>query len=417
MKPKLLYIAYYFRPAQMIASVRTWNTAKHLSRLGWNVTVVTPKTTLWSNPEAIANVKHDFQDNNLNMIYTEHAWPMLMTGYIKHNNGVPFWIINGIIRRIANYFSIESQIGWVSSVKEKLSNITKDDVDIIMATSNPNVSFRLAYWLSIRLGKPFVLDYRDPWTENPHTSTIPKRQTKEEEQLLKNCSAATVVSKSWAKLIGDRFGVEKKIHVVSNGFDLEMFQNVTIKRFDHHAIVYAGALYPPKRVLDPFFKAFRIFLNNYPEFNVKFHYYGSYVESVKASAMESGVQEYTILHGSVNRHEALSAQKGACLNLIITSIRIEGTPSENGMLTGKIFDCMALNSTMLIIAENGNDCYSIIEESGGGKCMPSSDLYGMVDYIKDACTGNVPSFKDTSKYEWNYIGKKLDNILRGILDK
>src|SRR5262245_44782469 len=46
-RPKLLFLAFYFPPARAVACVRAWNIAKYLVRLGWEVTVVTPKPSVW----------------------------------------------------------------------------------------------------------------------------------------------------------------------------------------------------------------------------------------------------------------------------------------------------------------------------------------------------------------------------------
>ncbi len=50
-RPKMLFLACYFPPVHGSACVRTWNMAKYLARLGWDVTVVTPDPSLWRNVE------------------------------------------------------------------------------------------------------------------------------------------------------------------------------------------------------------------------------------------------------------------------------------------------------------------------------------------------------------------------------
>jgi len=45
-RPKLLFLAYHFPPSQAVGSVRAWNMAKYLARLGWEVTVITPDPSL-----------------------------------------------------------------------------------------------------------------------------------------------------------------------------------------------------------------------------------------------------------------------------------------------------------------------------------------------------------------------------------
>src|SRR5262249_26283507 len=52
-RPKLLFLAWAFPPAATIGAVRTWNTAKYLSRLGWDVTVVTPDPKLIRHAEGL----------------------------------------------------------------------------------------------------------------------------------------------------------------------------------------------------------------------------------------------------------------------------------------------------------------------------------------------------------------------------
>ena len=56
-RPKLLFLVWNFPPVQAIASVRTWNVAKYLARLGWDVTVVTPRPELWRHLESPEKVQ------------------------------------------------------------------------------------------------------------------------------------------------------------------------------------------------------------------------------------------------------------------------------------------------------------------------------------------------------------------------
>jgi hypothetical protein len=46
-RPKLLFFAWNFSPVQAVASLRTWNIAKYLTRLGWDLTVATPVLEVW----------------------------------------------------------------------------------------------------------------------------------------------------------------------------------------------------------------------------------------------------------------------------------------------------------------------------------------------------------------------------------
>src|SRR5215510_10711127 len=76
-RPKLLFLAWNFPPVQTIASVRTWNIAKHLSRIGWDVTVVTPKTEIWRHLDSVDKANAEIQAEGIRRILTDHYWRFL----------------------------------------------------------------------------------------------------------------------------------------------------------------------------------------------------------------------------------------------------------------------------------------------------------------------------------------------------
>lgn len=415
-RPKLLYLAHPFFPAQMIACVRTWNTAKHLATFGWDVTVVTPHPSKWLNPEMPEKVEADAKAAGIRRILTGHLWPMLAPWELRWHEGRLAWDIGRICRRVAHSLGLEAQIGWFYSVKRACCNLMPSDVDVILATAKPNIAFLAARWLGRRLNRPFVLDYRDPWTGDPHSGNNTSSGLNfKEAQLMRECAAVTVVSSSWAELIGSSFGVSEKIHVVSNGFDPAMFVGVRPAAFDHIAIVYAGTLYPPKRILDPVLKAFGILIKRHPTLRTKFHYYGDHAESVGGAAVQLGIKEHVVIHGCVSRAEALSAQKGASVVVVIASVGEEQSLSDKGIVTGKIFDCFALGRPIMAIAPEGSDLRDVVETAGGGRCFTGSDIHGMADYMTQVAGGSIPPFRNPAAYIWSNIAKKMDSCLRSCI--
>lgn len=416
-KPKLIYLAYFFRPSPAIACVRTWNTAKYLASLGWDVTVVTPHPSLWNNPDSSGATEVDIKQLGIHRIFTEHGWPMLVPEHIRWIPGRIGWFLGGICRRITRRISrAEPQIGWVKSVQRACAGIAPGEFDLILATIGPNVSSRLASWLGIRLKCPFVLDYRDAWTGNPHVQAMEFGAPDEEESvLIQECAAVTVVSDSLARLIAGTFCVPNKVHVVSNGFSPEMFADIQPYRFDHFAVVYAGVLYPPKRVLDPVLNAFAALVSENPNTQARFHFYGPQGQTVQNAARHLGIERYLVVHGQVSRKEALAAQKGAGLVVVISSVEETGTLGENGVITAKIFDCMAMQCPVLVVAPKGSDLYSIAENVGGMRCFTGSDVRGIVSYIMDVSVNNIPQYKNRSLYQWDTIGCDLDVVLKSVL--
>lgn len=413
-RPCLLYLAYSFRPGQMIAAVRAWNTANQLTRLGWDVRVVTPDPNLLLHTENLEKVTNEVISAGFSRIFTDHDLKMLVHGQMKYPQNFVAWLIGGICRHVANIFGVESQIGWLPAAERACAHLKPGEIDCILATGSPYVSFRLARKLAKRLKCPFVLDYRDPWRGDPHVvKSNSRREINEEASLLQECAAVTIVSPSWAKLLDMHYGVGYKTYVISNGYDNDMFVNVLPKHYDHFSIVYAGTLYPPKRILDPVFQAINECLKRTTS-KIIFHYYGPYIAMVREAACKYGIENNVEIHGNVSRDEALSAQKGANLNLIVTSVEDHSSLADRGIVTGKIFDCMALERPMLVVAPCGSDVYKIAETSGRIGCFSGEQVPLMINFVLACMENKEPPLNKPELYQWNSLGAQLNELLRTV---
>ena len=105
-RPKLLFLAYYFSPVQAIASVRTGNIAKYLTRLGWEVTVVTPDPSVWRNVEDCEKVSMELDREGIGRILTGHRWRCLEPIHLNCWDQNLGWFAGGVCRSIARYLSI-----------------------------------------------------------------------------------------------------------------------------------------------------------------------------------------------------------------------------------------------------------------------------------------------------------------------
>src|SRR5262245_37990806 len=197
-RPKLLFFAYAFPPLKAIGSVRAWNIAKYLGRLGWEITVVTVDPSLWRHVDDPRKVTKELKREGIRRIVTGHRWRFLSPVHLSCWNQGLGWVVGGACRRVARYLGIYAEIGWIKPVEQASSSLTADDADVILATGPPFVAFRLAKSLSDRLARAHVLDYRDLWTENPHADNLilSHRNTKRTEtMLLAGCAAVTIVSR------------------------------------------------------------------------------------------------------------------------------------------------------------------------------------------------------------------------------
>jgi glycosyltransferase involved in cell wall biosynthesis len=416
-RPKLLFLAYPFPPAKAPGCVRTWNVAMYLTRLGWDVTVVTPDPSILRNVEGTEKVSTALDCTGIKRILTGHRWRCLAPNNLKCWNQNIGWFVGKVCRTAASKLGIDAHIGWIKAAEQACSALTTNDVDVIFATGSPFTTFSLARRLSNRLGRPYVLDYRDPWTGNPHHVGRPRSRsaTRREASLLEDCAAITIVSPSWGAALDQRFGVGSKLHVVTNGYDSDEMAAVKPHDFGHCAFVYTGIFYPPKRTISPFLAALRL-LKESLHGNAKewhFHYYGVDEEHVREQADRFGLSDRIVLHGRVSRREALSAVKGASLAVVITSVADEEALEDRGIVTGKIFEAVGLATPVLLIAPGGSDARTITEPTGVVKSFTGTEIHGMAAFLEDVVCGKVPQPKSIESCSWAVISKNLDFLLRG----
>jgi glycosyltransferase involved in cell wall biosynthesis len=414
-RPKLLFLAYPFPPSKAPGCVRTWNIATYLTRLGWDVTVVTPDPAIFRKVEDDEKVSLELKREGVKRILTGQEWRCLAPNYLKCWNQNLGKLAGAACRVVARNLGIDRHVGWIKASERACSDLTGDDVDLIFSTASPFAAFSLAKRLSDRLGKPYILDYRDPWTGNPHAESLqPQSAITREASLLESAAAVTIVSPSWGLALDQSFGVGSKLHVVTNGYDSDEMAAVKPHEFGHCAFVYTGIFYPPKRSISPFLASLKI-LRESARGNAKdwyFHYYGVDEKHVLEQAERFGLTDRIVLHGRVPRQEALSAVKGANLAIVITSVAEEETLEDKGIVTGKIFEAVGLATPVLLIAPEGSDAGAITASTGLVKGFRGSEVQGMASFLEDVVQGLAPQPMHSESCSWTVISRKLDNILR-----
>jgi glycosyltransferase involved in cell wall biosynthesis len=378
--------------------------------------VVTPDHTILRYTDDVEQVARDLEHEGIRRIMTGHRWRCLVPDTLKCWDYGAGRVVAGICRRVTRRLDVEGAMGWLNEAARACSSLNPDDVDVILASGPPFVSFRLAKRLADRLGRPYVLDYRDPWTNSPHPA-LPFRSgtIREEARLLAGSAAVTIVSHSWALALDRRFGVGVKLHVITNGYDPEELMNVKPHVFDHFAVVYAGIFYPPKRVISPVMAALRVFdgIGGKPG-EWYFHYYGTHEDHVREEAKRFGLVDRVVVHGRVPRSEALSAVRGAGVAVVITSVFDNPSLEDEGIVTGKVFEVIGLATPMLLVAPPGSNARRVIENVSIAKGFVGSDPEGMASFLRDMTFAQKFDRTNVSVYAWTNLAKKLDGILRGV---
>ncbi|MDH3601003.1 MAG: hypothetical protein OEU26_15380, partial [Candidatus Tectomicrobia bacterium] len=382
--------------------------------------VVTPHPSVWRQVNQAVADDGSPREEDFHRLLTGHSWRCLSPDYLGSWDRSIGWLAGGVCRGIARHLSIEREIGWYKAAQQTLASLTPDHADVILATGSPFLAFRLAQELSERLGRPYVMDYRDLWTGNLHLARTVRASTiREEARLLAGSAAVTVVSPSWGAILDQKFGVGAKLHVVSNGYAPDEMQQVEPYDFDHFAIVYTGAFYPPKRVITPVMAALKHLQDAaeapLPEW--RFHYYGHFDAHVDAMARQFGVRDRVILHGNLPRSEVLSAVQGAGVSVVITSVTEAFSLVDNGMITGKMFEALGLDTPVMLIAPPGSDAAALVDATKAGRGFLASETRDMADFLRTLMAGTELQMDGVSAYAWPHLAQSLDVVLHEAMGK
>lgn len=374
--------------------------------------MVTPHSSVWRTVEDPINFSRELDREGIRVLLTGHRWRCLDADTLKCWNQSLGWVIGGICRRIARYFAINSGIGWTKEAESACESLTPNDVDVILTTGPPFAAFSLAKNLANRLGRPYVLDYRDPWVLNRESKFSAVQATEElERKLIEGAAAVTAVS-NYSMLNGLEL---PKSHVISNGFDPDEMAKIKPYEFGHFAIVYAGNFYPPQRVITPVMQALQLLNERGQGIEWKFHYYGVHDEHVHKEALRFGITDKIVIHGSVPRAEALSAVRGSNVAVVITSVLEEKAEQDGAIVPGKLFESLGMRVPLLLIGPAGAVVDRIIETTGLTRKVTAKNIDGMVSFIKELMSGVAPRAKSPDDYAWPNIIRKLDAVLRNVI--
>ena len=234
---KVLVVAYLYPPVGGSGVMRTLKFTKYLPQFGWKPYVLTVK-----------NPFYDLIDPSLlEEIPTEAC--ICRTYWLDHR------LFSVPLRKVGinpSYIFIpnDMNIGWLPfAIQQGNKLMNKNKIDLIYATFPPAVNILIGCLLKKITDKPLVLDFRDPWTQNPFIKYPSRFHKKAEETMEKVClqSAEYIITatESMMQNIIEKYPfVSRKCITITNGFDPEDFEN--LKRWNYgtkFTITYTGSFY------------------------------------------------------------------------------------------------------------------------------------------------------------------------------
>lgn len=207
---KILFITDNFPPEVNAPATRTYEHCKHWVSMGAEVTVITCAPNF---PQG--KVYDGYKNKFYQAEYIDGIKVVRVISYITSNEG--------FLKRVMDYVSFSISAFFASLFKS---------YDICIATSPQFFTTLSAFWLKIFRRKPWIFELRDLWPESIIAVGAMKKGTaiklfeKLELFLYKNANAVVSVTESFKENLIGRGIDSDKIHVVTNGANIEKFKPV-----------------------------------------------------------------------------------------------------------------------------------------------------------------------------------------------
>ncbi len=252
----VLLITRNFAPTCHVSAERATKLAKYLPELGWRPTVLTgvrPTAGLPEDPELLDQVA------GLEVIRTRAPeFSLFYASRRGRRRSAP--PSRGAPRRGVfhpkSWLVPDSQILWYPfAVWAALRAWHPGRWDAVLATSFPPTAILIAHTVAARLRLPYVIDFRDSWTEFHHAPQRPawlaELERRLERRMIRDAGAVVAVDSHIVEHAYSRIPLEDRppLHVIQNGYDEDDFAGVAPAPLPRFSIVHTGQLRRPPLAL------------------------------------------------------------------------------------------------------------------------------------------------------------------------
>ena len=377
---KILIVAPFFPPQNVIASWRAYSWAKAWRENGHQVTVLTAE--YFGDP--VVEAALDLADVEVlragrgrafrffrkllgkrtrksHLAEGGHALPNKRLGLL---GALRKWLMeSGILA------SVRWPDPWGLWVSPALAMISERKFDVCVSTFGPVAALTVGASLKrSRQVKFLVADFRDLWTENssyPGVFLFRFMERALERQVLNAADLITTVSDPLAGVLR-QLAPNKLVSTVTNGFEAKSVSPIPAVLKECATIIYTGTVYLPHQSPRALFSVLRKHFSEW-ENKLQIRFYGPNTDELRSMVEEFGLSALVILNGIISREQSLAQQRQASALLFLESTE---TPGREGIVTGKIFEYLAVKRPILAVGvSNESIVGQLIAETTSGVCV------------------------------------------------
>ena len=400
-RPHALVVAYHFPPDARVGTMRTLRVVVRLVARGYDVTVLTsdPRTYREGTPlderllEAVpANVrivrarayrglealKRSIKGGPASAVTQAEPTPVI-EGKVHSKRSLVLRC--GDLLDAALAIPDQESAWYASAVMKGCAASRKRMPDVIYSSAPAWTCQVVASTLASILRRPWVADFRDPWSRAPwrddRFAFAMRAAARLERRVVKGADRIIFVSQANRDEFATHYGPEvaSKFHVVPNGCDPREFTDLVRKNqpSDPFVLLHAGSLYAgrtPTQLFGAIARGIRQGLIDRQRFRARF--IGAFAlptAEVYQEVRRLDLEDVVAFLPRVPRSESLQAMVDASALLLLQ-------PNHAVAVPAKLYEYLAAGRPILAIASG--ETAAAAAQSGNAVCVEGNDEAGIL---------------------------------------
>ncbi len=417
---KILFVSYFMPPTVGGGTFRPLAMVKYLSRLGWDITVITATTPAHypTDPELEKQIPESVKVIRIPVVWEGSTFRRIL-GRLKLD-----WIPENLI-------TPDERVFWVEKADNRAKKLLKEtNFDVLYTTGPPFSILMGGLWLKRdkKIDIPWLAEFRDPWTLAPYLSIANAHHRRvandTESDLMNLADKVVMVTPTFARLLKEKYPDHAvKVKCVPNGFDGEDFRDLPVRAEWHNEtceIAASGTVFG-RYNMDEFLKGLEKLRTTEPGYYgkifVKFQGLPNY--KLNQRLLESGLNDRCASRGFVPHSENIRDLWAS--DLLVLPLAEVG--NCEGHIPSRTYEYLASGTPVLAICPDG-DLSDLLSDYPQVNIVKPGDTDGIVNALKDAVSGwerNDPLFEPDPNALRTLTRKaraaELDVIFKELLSK
>jgi len=364
-----LSIAYHYPPESSSSGVlRTLKHTRYLGQFGWRVTVLTLDRRAYDtvDPQLEAQIPADVR--------------VVRTPFIEVKRHL------AVRGRYPSILAIPDRwIGWWPwAVAAGRRIVRSDPVDVIYSTSPHATAHLIALALARRARVPWVVDFRDPWYEDPPepgTTRIGQFAARRlERRVVARADRIVASTARLRNMLAARYPwrLQEAFLAIPNGYDEDDFSHITASadpRGDEMLIVHAGSINENFRDPRPVFEALRraVAEGEMERSRIRLRFLGAgpFGESaaMREAVQQAGLAANVEFRPRLSYQDSLLEQSRASVLLLL-----QASPDTIDLVPAKLFEYLRTRRPVLALVPEGATA-EVLRDTGGGWVVEPGDSH------------------------------------------